>query len=302
MCAKATTIFGYQWEEIILTYLPNLKFFQYNMEHSLLSVQDILKFADHLIKPYQRPFWTHEKHSSVQCFVEKSTIYLTTKFGRNTNKFPQSFTFPDQHSDHQKWYTGITCAHELSTSDIHMSEIDYLTIHFPSNDQFWLSVPTFNRLRVLAIVSLTDMNHSTIQILLDHAPNLHILNLYHTASLPLQKSFFHYRHRSIREMNFKEYRHHFNDNECVQLCHSPLGIQCTTLHIKVITRESIVYLAQNMVNLLMLHVQCEGENHYSQLVSSNKNDELIQWLKSSLPSIRTIVRNGNVLSEIIICV
>ncbi|CAF1351080.1 unnamed protein product [Adineta ricciae] len=302
ICAKSTTLFGYQWEEIISTYLPNLKFFQYHMEHSLISVPDILKFADHLIKSYQRPFWTDKTQSSTQCFVEGNTIYLTSAFGHNINKFSRSFIFSDHHNDHQKWYTGVMYAHELTASNIHASNIEYLTIQFPSYDQFWLTVPTFNRLRALAILSLADIYHSTIQTLLDHAPNLHILNLYHTAPLPLQKALFHYRHRSIRELNFKAYNYYFNDNECVQLCHSSLGIQCTTLHIKVMNRESIVYLVKNMVSLLSLHVQCEDEKHYCQSTSANNNDELIQWLKNSLPSIRSIARNGNAASELTICI
>ncbi|UJR38469.1 hypothetical protein I4U23_031137 [Adineta vaga] len=198
------------------------------------------------------------------------------------------------------WYTGITFDHKPTTSKIHVSDIEYISIQFHCHDQFWFTVPTLNRLRALAILFLADIYQSKIQTLLDHAPNLHSLNLYHHAPLPLQKSLFHYQHRSIRELNFNEYYYHFNDDECIQLCHSPLGIQCATLCIKVINRESIVYLVQNMVNLLSLYVQCEDEKYYSRCVSTNNNDELVQWLKNSLPSVRSIERNNNCLNEITI--
>ncbi|CAF3989926.1 unnamed protein product, partial [Rotaria sp. Silwood1] len=80
-------------------------------------------------------------------------------------------------------------------------------------------------------------------------------------------------------------------------------LQCEILYIKIKNRESIIYLVQNMMNLLSLHVQCEDEKYYHRLTLTNNDndkygirkigneDELVQWLKDCLPSMRSVSRD-----------
>ncbi|CAF3937713.1 unnamed protein product [Rotaria sp. Silwood1] len=319
---RATLIDGHQWEQIISNHLPSLKIFQFQMENLLTFDQNIEELADELIKSYQTPFWIDEHQWFVRCFIQGKILYLSTlssTFDNDRYKLSRSFKLNDPQCDHHELYNGITSVHETLFDqpmplNIHASHIEYLAIKFPLNNQFWSNVPNFNRLKTLTVVSHTDNFQSNIQALLDRASNLYSLKIYQNASLPLQTSLFQYRNTSVRQFNLNECYYHFNDEECIRLCHSPLGIQCEILYIKIKNRESIIYLVQNMMNLLSLHVQCEDEKYYHRLTLTNNDndkygirkigneDELVQWLKDCLPSMRSVSRDVNFFNEIIICI
>jgi hypothetical protein len=134
-------------------------------------------------------------------------------------------------------------------SGIHLPNIYRLSIKFPLNDQFWSIIPSLNRLYSLEVSFHSDTFQSQLQALLDRASRLRYLCISQDGSLPLQTSLFKYTHVSVRELYLQKYNYWFNEEECMTLCHSPLGVQCEVLFIHVKNRESILILVKNMINL-----------------------------------------------------
>ncbi len=98
------------------------------------------------------------------------------------------------------------------------------------------------------------------------------------------------RSASVRRLDLQGYN--FDEEECIQLTHSPLAIRCQTLFITVKNRTNILYLINNMSNLQALNVQClddnwTDENH----LTSPVDDQLVEWLRQQLPSTSTIIRD-----------
>jgi hypothetical protein len=188
-------------------------------------------------------------------------------------------------------------------SGIHLPNIYRLSIKFPLNDQFWSIVPSLNRLRSLKVSFHSDTVQSQLQALLDRASRLRYLYIIQDDSLPLQTSLFKYTNVSVRQLNLQKYNYWFNEEECMTLCHSPLGVQCEVLSIHVKNRESILILVKNMINLRELGIECEDENFNKRSISNendinelrdqtieNKND-LVQWLKDRFLSTCSVVRD-----------
>jgi hypothetical protein len=98
-------------------------------------------------------------------------------------------TYP--HDDHQKFHNNIDgICDEIFfdtpiPSHVHLSNIEYLHIKFPINDQFWSIVPSLNHLHLLTISSYADTFQSQLQDLFNRAPYLYALTTRQDASLPL---------------------------------------------------------------------------------------------------------------------
>ncbi|UJR24448.1 hypothetical protein I4U23_005824 [Adineta vaga] len=70
----------------------------------------------------------------------------------------------------------------------------------------------------------------------------------------------------------------------MELCRSPLGIQCETLTITVKNKRNILALINNMPNLRSLHV-CSLDYYWPTNGSvSFAIEEIVQWLRQQLPS------------------
>jgi hypothetical protein len=129
------------------------------------------------------------------------------------------------------------------------------------------------------------------------------------ASLPLLTSLFKFMDVVLRVFDLEDYNHQFNEEECMALTRSPLGIQCQILFIEVKNRESILILAQNMNNLQALHVKCGNEkdsidipstmnDNESHKKNTTKRDKIIEWLKYRLPSTCLVSKDPNTISYI----
>jgi hypothetical protein len=140
-----------------------------------------------------------------------------------------------------------------------------------------------------------DTDQSQLQNLLDRSSHLRELRISQHASLPLQMSLFKLTSPSICEIYLQKSNHRFNEKESLTLSHSPLGLQCEILSIKVKNRQSIIILVQNMAKLKALYSQFE-DDEYSKHRSLTQNanistkDHLIQWLKDNLSSTYFISR------------
>jgi hypothetical protein len=114
-------------------------------------------------------------------------------------------------------------------------------------------------------------------------------------------SLFQYPNKSICQLYLQNCKYYFNEEECITLSHSPLGIQCQVLDILVKNHESII-------NLRVLHVHCEHKKNCEYLLLRMNDqvhheniqckDDGVQWLKDRLSSTCLISRHPDSISHI----
>jgi hypothetical protein len=298
---KSNPINGCEWEQVIRNYLPKLKVFQLTMNDKRPINENIQERADELINSFRSSFWIDEHQWFVQCSVYDNTIYLETLseiFNHFETKFPDSWKSTCPYDDHEKFYTTIeriyndTFFDQPIPSYIHVQNITYLHIKLPITDKFWSIISSLKQLKSLAVSSHDDSCQSQLQVLLDQAPNLRDLHIGQSRLLPLQTSLFKYTNASVRQLNLEQCHHQFNEEECMALTRSPLGIQCQVLSIQVKNRESIIILVQKMIHLQALHVECENERCHELTEHDDESDDenttnrnkVIRWLKDHLSS------------------
>ena len=309
---RSCSINGYQWEQAIRNYLPKLKVFRLQMEARLSLDENIEERVDELIDSFRSSFWIDEYQWFVRCLTLKRTIHLYTLSKScyyHKRNLPDMWRSTCPQDNQQKFYDNIISIDETFFDqtipfDISLSNISNLRIKLPLNDQFWSIVPSLNRLYSLHVSFHADTFQSQLQDLLDRTSRLCYLHISQDESLPLQNSLFKYTSVSVRYLDLQECKYWFNEEECMALCHSPLGIQCEVLSIHVKNRQSIIILVKNMTNLRALHIECEGENFHKQSTSNNNGnnelrdennienkDDLAQWLKHRLLSTCLVIRD-----------
>jgi hypothetical protein len=294
---------GHQWKQIIRNYLPKLKIFRLKMKKIILFDDNIEERANALIDSFRDSFWIDEHQWFVRCFIFSRSLRLFTHSYRLDyyETLCNSWKSTCPHDDYQKFQYNMTrtCNHEFlerfALSHLHLPNIQYLDITFPINDPFWTNISSLNRLDLLTISHHADTFQFQLQALLDRAPHLRILRICQDASLPLQRSLFKYTHRSIFLLDLHAYYYCFNEEECLTLSRSPLGIHCEALFIRLNNRQSIITLVRNMINLRALNIYWNDDNVFQHSEQINNNDgnqntkkqvldELVQWLKDELPS------------------
>jgi hypothetical protein len=295
---------GNQWEEIIRNHLPKLEVFQVKMKVVLPALQDIQGRVDTLINSFETPFWIDEHRWYVYCLTQDRTIYLYTLSNHYEDKLPVSFKSTSLEHDEHDFYSRMTKIKTKTffdqpiSSSVPMRKISYLHINLPISDQFWSIVPNFNRLKSLTIYFHANTFHLQVQALLDRATRLYSLSINQYRSIPLQTSIFKYRNASVRELDLRCINHYFNEDDCIQLSESPLGVQCEVLSILVYNCESIITLVKHMRQIRSLNVRCQNEQ-YTTFIDDNK-DECIQWLQNHLPPTSVVVRDPKQTGDILI--
>jgi hypothetical protein len=310
-------IYGYQWEQIIRSYLLELKTFRLQMQRSCDTQENVQKQANKLIDSFRSSFWIDERQWFVRCLTKGSTIYLYTLPETDeyyTKIFPDSWQSTYPHDNQQEIYNSITEINNMTLfdqmipSDVRLPNIKYLDIKLPINDQFWSIVPNLNKLQSLTVYSHNNIFHTQLQDLLNRASHLHTLSISQDPTLPLQISLFKYKNPSVYRIDLHNFNICFSGEECIMLTRSPLGIQCEVLFICISNRENIINLVKNMVNLRTLIVTYVDE-YYDNILPSMKNNndtrnfkinEVIQWLKDHLPSTYVIMKEPQTSSNIII--
>jgi hypothetical protein len=309
ICIWSQLVNGHQWEQIIRNYLPKLKTFQLEMNGDASHDQNIEEEANKLLNSFRSSFWIDEHRWFVRCFTSKITIYLYTLsnvFNYNHSILLNYWQSTYPHDNQQEFYNKINHIYDPIffdqpiVSNISLPNIKYLRMKLPINDQFWSIVPNLNQLEILSISSHVDNPQSQVQALLDRARHLVTLNIDQDKSLPLQMSLFKYTNTSVRKLDLEDYQHYFNEDECIALARSPLGVQCEVLTIRVNNSESIINLVKNMINLHGLTVKFADDKYHKRSLLTNHNDELVQWLKDNLPSAYLTVRYSHNENSVLI--
>jgi hypothetical protein len=167
-------------------------------------------------------------------------------------------------------------------SQVRFSNLRSLSLSLPFNDQFLSVVSKLDQL-VSLYVSVDDYSNniqSQLQFLLDRATRLRSLSFGSWLSSSPQVSTIENTSVAVRRLDLQGYidgshRRCYNDQQCVILSRSPLGVQCETLLIKVENRTNVLDLVNTMTNLRALNVQCEDDRWNYEHNPSSIEDELI---------------------------
>ena len=182
---------------------------------------------------------------------------------------------------------------------IQFSNIHHLELSYPFDNNIWSIIPKFNRLISLEIISInnsdeTDQSLTNLRLLLNQSINLYSLTIDYL--IISQLSLIEISNKSIRRLDLMANDGHFYGSECISLIQSFLGNQCEILLINLETGVIIIDLIKKMSNLRSLTFQCLDDHWGDSNESLIIGDDLIEWLKSNLPSNCSIIRDQNELS------
>ena len=310
---------GYEWEQIIRDFLPKLEVFQLKMRFQVIGE----KYKKELFQSFQTPFWLKEHHWFIRFHYnpnENSNMIclytLPYSFSYLDIHFPVLFKSTCPNDDDHCSYNHVqhlvyrsSLIEEEIPFDLHFPNITYLTIKLPVNKHLLLILRRLDQLTTLEVSRPNNISNadaqSQLQSVLDHASNLYSLKFNswaETRSLnqqpPIDENLtpIVMKTRSIRQLNLLGYDRWFNDEECTQMSHSPMGIPCEVLFIKVKNRTSISHLINTIQNLRALIVRSEDD--YWTTYSVPAEDQLVQWLHQNLSSTCLIKRDSRFIHHI----
>ena len=297
---------GYQWEDIIRSYLCKLKVLKFLMYNEFDIEKNREEKIDRLLESFQTKFWLNEHQWFVRCdyHTEHGTPYLYTlpygfqKFQTYYGNMSKSTCLMDKISDlfnHVNILTVdkllLTFASEFS---IQFSNLCHLELSFPFDDILWSVIPKFHRLNSLEIISAMhpdqdDLSISRLCLLINRAIHLYSLTIDYL--IISQLSAVGITNKSIHRLDLMTNDGHFYGIECISLIQLLLGDQCEILLINIETRSIVLDLIEKIFNLRALNFQCQDDTWGDSNESLLMEDELIQWFKHRLPSTCSIVRD-----------
>ena len=267
---------GYQLEQFIRNYLPNLKKFTFIIDKFLYDLApDFQTTIEQLFASFQTPFWIDEHKWYVQCVKYDTYLYLYTlpsNMGNNRSELPDLWYSTKPNDRLEDFHTNISqidCnklfKRSLSSS-LRLSQIENLSTRLPLHEQFWSIIPNLDKLSSLGLILDATASASYMQTLFDCAPHVRSLSI-QSLNMPI----FTCTQSSIYILSFKNYR--FCAEDCLKLAQSSLGQQCQRLLIELEHQQDILILIENMPNLRTLKVKFDE--------SQDKN-EILQWLQHRL--------------------
>ncbi|CAF2973343.1 unnamed protein product [Rotaria socialis] len=301
------TLDGHQWKEMIVNYLPQLKYFQFKINFNFgLSINDSTneEKVDQYLSTYRTPFWIEHRQWFIRCHWVVSRTYLDMFI----YSLPYAFDCFHLSDDVSNYHTKSTCSSDMyycydsvryigynplllnkeSFSYMQLINIEQLSLEFPIDQHFFSIILNLENLLALNVTITKENDQWQLQTLLDRASRLFSLSF--SSSILAAMPPYPYTSSSMRRLDLEcsdpLRRHHsYDKKQCMELIQSPLGIQCRILVIKVEHHVSILELIYGMENLRTLHVSDDNDKR------SNPND-LVEVLKHYLPSNWTITRLG----------
>ncbi|CAF1338382.1 unnamed protein product [Rotaria sordida] len=297
---------GNQWKKILIDYIPKIKKFRFLMKILLFKHHNIEEQLEDFLNTFQTSFWLDEH----QWFVRLD-------WPKHANKVFVIYTLPycfnDTYVIYQNRWSKTTCpnVHDYNSYDrvtnvfykghidnlivfpVHYPNIRRLTLRLPFDNHFWSIIPTLDRLISLEVIETRENSRSESQLkdLLNRAPRLDFLSVDAMSFLLLAQS--NITHDSLRRIQLKHYRtktnRYMNVTQCSILADSLLGRQCEVLIIRIENRTIILDLINKMYNLRVLNCECQDDNWTNNSLLCSK-DELVEWLRNSLPETYFISR------------
>ena len=303
---------GYEWEQIIRSYLPKLEQFQLKMRFQIVKE----KYKNELLKSFQTRFWLQEHrwfirfHYNIDDPSNMICLYtLPYSFSYLDILFPVLFRSTCPNDNNYLLYTRVqhllyrsSSIKGLIASELYFSNINHLSIKLPVNDHLLSIIQKIERLNFLEVSrsnNISDENaQSQLQALLDYSSHVHSLKFKSWSETQLRNRQSSIREkltpiviktRSIRQLNLLGYDRWFSEEECIELSRSFLGMNCEVLFIKVKSRISILNLIKAMSHLRALIVRSKDDNWKN--YSLSVEDELVHWLQQNLSSMCSVKRD-----------
>lgn len=281
---------GYQWENLIRNYLPNLKKFRFRMEFRLNRMINEYEQISNLLNSFQSSFWIKEHKWFIRCHWNSfnNLVYLySLPYTFKAFHFDYSTRFESTCPDDRN-YLFYNHVNDLRYSDflneksvlssIRFSNINHLSITLPINENIWSVISKQNCITSLDVLINEQIDvQMELQNFIDQSPHLHSLSFSSVTFLSM--SIFELRNSSIRRIDLREYHHYFSDEECNILSRSLLPTQCEFLSINIQNHTIVIDLIANMINLRALNIQCANDK-----LNEAERNELTVWLKNHLPS------------------
>ncbi|CAF2796210.1 unnamed protein product [Rotaria sp. Silwood2] len=295
---------GHRWEQIITDYLPKLKTFHLKMQIALNHDEGIQEKVNELIDSFQTSFWLIEHQWFIRChwiprnrcsMINIYTLPYSFPYFATFAKVISNSTCPRE-SDYWSYNHVHTVSHcnapiigSSTLSQMHFPNVKHLSVTLRSNDQFWSTISTFDQLISLDI-SLTNNDNnvrSQLQTILDRASCLYSLKI--KSWFDFEVPLVNHTSSSVRRLDLQgcfryQTEQWFNSEECAKLCHSPLGIQCEVLLIRVEHRTIIIDILNLLTHLRALNIKCRDDNYNKSDEQLLSTEELLQWLIDRLPS------------------
>ncbi|CAF0916152.1 unnamed protein product [Adineta ricciae] len=289
---------GNQWQQLLTKYVSKIETFRFLIRVLSLKSDHVEEHLEEFFQTFQTSFWLDEHHWYVRCDLPQQSgklfIFYTLPYCSDSthvvyqNRWSKT-TLPqlgnsncfDQISD--VFYK--RCKPNLSLPTICYPNIHRLTLILPHDRNFWTIIPQLDSLTSLKVIEKKEDSRSQYQLktLLGRARRLNMLNIDALLFLRLLRMNFH--HASVRQLELLPYHsktnRYLNATQCSFLADSSFGQQCEVLLIYIETRTIILDLIPKMCNLRALHIYCQDDR---------ANDDLVEWLKNSLPDTCSIAR------------
>ncbi|UJR14460.1 hypothetical protein I4U23_001457 [Adineta vaga] len=297
---------GYQWEDILMNYLKQLKIFHLLMFYQINSEKNIIDEITYLIESFQTTFWLNEYQKFIRCDYHSEhgrTCLYTLPYGfrkfksdtcnMSISTYPKEKMSKAFHSVRSVVLSSVTNEFASKTS-VQLSNIQHLELYYPFDDKFWLVLTNFDRLRSLEIISIpflseTDRHIDYVYSLIERSKYLYSLSMDYlvleelsTMSTPI---------KSIRRLNLMANDGHFYGSECISLIQSCFGNQCEILFINLENRTIALDIIHQMSYLRVLIFQCQDDQWEDNQETMSTTDELLPYFKQHLSSNCSILRD-----------
>ena len=310
LVTESINLNGDQWEQLLINYVPKIQTFRFLIRVLSLKFNHLEEHLEDLLRSFQTPFWIADHRWYVRCdwpqhtnkiFVLYTLPYCSTDtYVIYPNRWSKT-TCPTLHTSNSYdrvidvFYKGHI--YDLASTHIFYPRIRCLTLKLPFDNNFWTIIPTLDYLTSLKVIGdhVSRRSESHLKDLLGRAPGLTFLSVDAMLFLPLAQ--FPITHTSLCRLELKTSRsspnRYLSATQCSVLADSLLGRQCEVLTIRVENRAIILGLIEKMNNLRALNFECQDDSSLS-----HPNDELVQWLRGSLPEAYSVDRHRSRLVRV----
>lgn len=293
---------GYMWKKLIMHSLPNIQILQLKMELNFQQrFDDIEEIVDELLESFRTSFWIEEHHWYIRCHWNPSDPYKSITLYTLPYAF-RSYDFVDKSSvkstcsdERQYWsYNRVHTFIQGTINDVihrlaRFSHVHQLQLNLPVDNLFWSQFSPCHHLSSLHITLYQSSAYRQLQKLLDLSPCLYSLKIESYIGFPTRV--FEMTSESIRRLDLIDILAnqpmYFDQDACLILANSSLGIQCEVLLISIKSRTMIFDLINRMIHLRLLIFECaDDDGSYCTYASSS--NEFIEWLHAHVSTANTV--------------
>ena len=241
------------------------------MEISRFNAENEVEQFNELVDSFRTKFWIDEHQWFVRCHLNGQDK-LDERYSIDVFTLPYVFkdcldikncvlaksTSPHDNEcltcDHvTELFSGSSYFNDSILSRVRFRNIQHFSVLLPFDEQIVSTVFKLDRLTSLHVCAKKNENldviQSQLQMLLDCAPCLHSLRIgpwsRSNSQVPLKEITSNsVRRLELQDIDYSNESRYHDENECIQLSRSPLGIQCETLQIKVQNQRTVINLCQ----------------------------------------------------------